>query len=283
MQQFPKVFLVCLFIAALMGCSRPIKSENNAASPSAATSPAASEEASPETSSSEAAAAPQSPAASGSPGLAVSYTDINGIFAEPAIRDEATFGVFGPANGEFKPNDTLSRGEFVEWLVTLNNQYFSDDATKQFRMPETAETTFVDVPQSNTYWKYVQALVDAGFVIGVDPTHFAPDRPITRQEMVAIKYQVDVGAKATPDPSQSASSLAQFVDKDQVSKLYITAIDRDLYDGGTANIQRIWGKTLYLHPTKAVTRGEAAVSLSDIAGRKASEVTPSPQPSASGA
>jgi S-layer homology domain len=273
---------IYVMIAALTACSHGAQSAGSTPSPSAeasaagtlAPSPATGTEApSPAASASEAAVQSQSPTASGSPAITVAYTDVNGIFAEQAIRDEAKLGVFDSTTGEFKPNEPITRGEFVKWLVTLNNIYFSDDSSKQFRMPETAEVSFEDVPQSSPYWKYVQALVDAGFVIGVDPKHFAPDRLLTRQEMVAIKFQVDVGTKATPNPADTAASLSEFVDKDQVSKLYITAILGDLHDGGTGNIDRVWGKTVYLHPTRPVTRSEAAVSLFDIAGRKASDAS----------
>jgi len=146
-------------------------------------------------------------------------------------------------------------------------------------MPETAEEAFIDVPQSSPYWKYVQALVDAGFAVGVDPHHFAPDRSITRQEMVAIEHQVDISQKVTPDQSDTVSELAEYVDAKQVSPLYITAILGDLHDGGTSIIARVWGKTVYLHPTSPVTRAEAAVALSDIAERKASSYIPTPTPS----
>jgi hypothetical protein len=260
----------------LTACSRGAQSSANASPAAGGTVEAA---ASPMPS---AAATEQgSPAASASPGASVAFSDINGIFAEQAIADEAKLGAFGSTSGQFRPNDPLSRGEFVQWLVTLNNAYFADSTGSQLRMPETAEVTFDDVPQSSPYWKYVQALVDAGFVVGVDPQHFAPDRPITRQEMVAIKYQVDVGRKATPDPSDNASKLSDYVDAKEVSPLYITAILLDLHDGGTGDIERVWGKTVYLHPTTPLTRAEAAVALSDIAGRKASDYAPTPSPTAS--
>ena len=265
-QQFPRALPLLLIgcVAALIACSKTAQtSTESTTAPEAAASATAA--------ASESAAPSQAPTSSASPVATVSYTDINGIFAQKAITDEAKLGAFESTNSQFKPNDPLSRGEYVKWLVTLNNVYFGDAPTSQFRLPEAPEQTFTDVPQSSPDWKYVQALSDAGFVVGVDATHFAPDRLITRQEMVAIKYQVDVGHKATPDPGDTPALLSDYVDRNQVSKLYITAIHSDLYDGGTGNIQRIWGKTVYLHPTQVLTRGEAAISLDNIAGRHASD------------
>jgi S-layer homology domain len=272
--------LACLVIgclATLVGCSKASKTATEAAGSPQANASALTEVASPTPTASEAGAASAAPGASGSPTINVTYTDINGSFAQQAIVDEAKLGAFDSASGQFKPNDPITRGEYAKWLVMLNNIYFNDDPTRQFRLPQSPETTFVDVPQSNQYWKYIQALSDAGYVVGVDATHFAPDRLLTRQEMVAIKYQVDTGYKKTPDPSDNATDLPEFVDANQVSKLYITMIIDDLHDGGTHNIARIWGKTVYLHPTQSLTRAEAAASLSDIADRNVTDVVTSSQ------
>jgi len=268
------LFAGALIALLLTSCSRGAQSAATA-SPSAAAETAGSASPMPSVTTTEQGI----PASSASPAASAAFTDINGIFAQQAIEDEATFGAFGPTGGQFRPNDPISRGQYAQWLVSLNNAYFADSPGSQLRMPETAEEAFVDVPQSSPYWKYVQALVDAGFAVGVDAHHFAADRSITRQEMVAIEHQVDTGQKVTPDQSDTVSELGEYVDAKQVSPLYITAILGDLHDGGTSIIARVWGKTVYLHPTNPVTRAEAAVALSDIAERKASSYVATPTPS----
>lgn len=269
-------FVACALIGFLLtACSKSTKTTSPPAeSPRVMASATATEAASPSATSAEATAAmaptPTAPAASGSPTITVAFTDIKGVFAEQAIRDEASLGVFGTTSGNFEPNKPISRGEYVKWLVTAYNIYYKDDPRSQLRMPETVEMTFVDVPSTSPYWKYVQALTDAGFAVGVDAKHFAPDRLINRQEMVAIKTQVDHGSKIVANPNDKATD--QFVDRDSIDKLYRTIVNADMFDGSTHNFSRVWGKTNYFHPQKPVTRGEAAVSLSEIAGRTAARV-----------
>lgn len=283
MHLFSKMLACALIGSLIIACSKSSQtssqSAQSGASPAAspAASAAASTAATAAMSPAATATSAPSPAASGSP-TAIAYTDINGILAEKAIENEAALGVFESTNGAFNPNAPVSRGEFVEWLVFLTNAYNKDNLSAQIRLPAAAEATFTDVPQSSPYWKYVQALTDAGFTVGVDATHFAPDRPINRQEMIAIKSQVDAGHKFPPNPDDKAQTLVDhgFVDGNQVNKNYVTVILADLYDGGGGNFQRIWGKTVYLHPTQPVTRAEAALALSEIAGTVAPEASHAP-------
>ena len=281
--------LACALVGSLViACSKSSQTSSQstqsgaspAASPAAtaAGSPAATGGASPLAVATQAAATSAASPAAAATSVTVAYSDISGILAEKDIENEAALGVFGSSNGTFNPNAPTSRGEFVKWLVALTNAYNKDNLSAQIRLPQTAEATFVDVPASSPYWKYVQALTDAGFTVGVDATHFAPDRPINRQEMIAIKSQVDAGHKFPQNPDDKAQTLVDhgFVDGSQVNKNYVTVILADLYDGGGGNFQRIWGKTVYLHPTQPVTRAEAALALSEIAGAVVPEASHTP-------
>ena len=266
-----RISSVVLLGSAVAGCSILVACSNSGGSSS---------QSSPQPTATAAAAASPSTATASpatSPTISVSFTDIAGTYGEQDIRDEAQLGVFPTTTGAFRPNDPISRGDYVQWLVTANNLYFADDSTSQLRFPSTNEDTFLDVTPSSPYWKYVQALVDAGFVIGVDATHFAPDRPITRQEMVAIKYQVDAGQKATPDPNLTAQQISELSDADQVAPIYVTAVYDDLNLNIAHNIGRIWGKTAYFHPTRQLTRAEAAISLAEIGDKQVTDVLQSGQ------
>ncbi|HLI95655.1 MAG TPA: S-layer homology domain-containing protein [Candidatus Baltobacteraceae bacterium] len=275
-----KILLFALIGLFVVACAKTAQTSSQsaaspAASPTSTTSAMAA--ASPvATASGPVATAAASPAASGSAAVTVAYTDINGIVAEKAIQNEAALGVFESTTGAFNPNAQISRGEFVKWLVILNNDYYKDNLSNQLRLPETAEATFDDVPQTSPYWKYVQALTDAGFTVGVDAKHFAPDRAINRQEMIAIKSQVDAGHKFTPNPEDTTKTLTDhgFVDGNQVNKNYVTVMLADIYDGGGGNFERVWGKTVYLHPAQPVTRAEAALTLSEIAGTSVPQAQP---------
>src|SRR5579864_2326301 len=133
---------------------------------------------------------PATPAAP-APAAAAAFTDIGGIFAEQTIKDMASLGVFDSTGGEFKPNAPITRAEFVRWLVKANNAYYKDTPDQQIRAAESGTPTFVDMPATNPDFKYIQGMANAGYVIGTDATHFPPDRPITREEMIAIKASRD--------------------------------------------------------------------------------------------
>jgi hypothetical protein len=251
---------VTLVLAA--GCSKPSQTEGTSASSeapaTAAASAVASESAAAQPSATATAAA--SPSASTA---TVAFADVNGIFAQQAIVDEASLGVLDSTSGNFNPNAPITRATFARWLVKASDAYFKDDPSHQIRpADDTTTTTFVDVPPSNADFKYIQGLANAGFVIGKDATHFAPDKPITREEMIAIKVQVDEGGTIQSDPS-----LVQFLsysDKNLINVKFLGAVHEDGSVRTTHNIARIWGTIKVLQPRKAVTRAEAAVAISQV-------------------
>jgi len=249
-----KCLAVTVVAASLCSCS---KSGESTASP-------APSEAASEALTTSAAPAASAPAASATPGVNVAFTDIAGIEGEQAIKDEATLGVFDASTAKFDPTGTISRGEFVEWLVKANNLYFASAPEHRIRPAESGSPSFVDVAAANPYFKYVQGMHDAGFVIGIDDKHFAPDRPLTREEMIAIKEPVDRGG-AVPDQPDS-SYLGDVTDRSQINRHYWGAIYEDHTAYSSHNLGRVYGTFKTMHPQQAVTRAEAAVCLSVISG-----------------
>lgn len=239
-------------MVALTGCGKSAQ----APAPQA---PAAAQPASPPAPAPQ-APAPATPSQAAAPSwpVAVSFTDISGINAEQAIKDMAALGIFESTTGEFKPRDPITRAEFVRWLVTADNIYYKDAPKEQIRLAESDEATFVDVPATRPDFKYIQGMANAGYVIGVDKTHFAPDRPITREEMIAIKIGRDTRGTTGPgDPSG-----LPYTDKMKVNRIYAAAVDRASSVFSTQDIGRIWGSIKTFNPQKVVTRAEAAVCLS---------------------
>lgn len=218
-----------------------------------------------------------------SPLASIRYTDIGGIFAENAIKEEAALGAFGKnTSGKFNPYGTMPRAEYVRWLVVLNNVYYSDQPAKQIRLAEAnSDQSFVDVPKSNPDFKYIQGMVNSGFVIGIDKNHFAPDRPLTREEMIAILMSRDANSSPLPPPSKvgppsgwnfnnDITHVVDFTDRNKISKPYWGAFQ--LNDGwgnsyAVNEVKRVYGNTKILDPQKQVTRAEAAVALQKIDNR----------------
>jgi hypothetical protein len=271
-------------VLALAACAGGQQSSSSSTTTTAA-SPAATAAASPAAVATVAApTAAATPAAvatatgTPSPTAGVRYTDIAGIFAENAIKEEAALGVFGKnTTGKFNPYATVPRSEYVRWLVVANNIYFSNQPDKQIRLAEgDSGQAFVDVPKLNPDFKYIQGMVNSGFVIGIDRNHFAPDRPLTREEMIAILMSRDANSSALPKagpPSTwnyaagGGTISVDFTDRDKVSKPYWGAFQLNNGWGNSyaeQEIKRIYGNTKIFYPQKPVTRAETAVALQVI-------------------
>jgi hypothetical protein len=274
--QVRSVALLAMSVFALAACSGNNQGSQATASPQAAATVAAS----PAAAATTAAAAPAAvatPTPTPNPTASVRFTDISGIFAENAIKQEATLGVFDATAGKFNPYNSVPRAEYVRWLVVANNIYFKGQPDKQIRLAEAnSSQSFVDVPKSNPDFKYIQGMANSGFVIGVDKNHFAPSRSLTREEMIAILMSRDANSsplpKAIPPSSWNYSSgggtlPVDFTDRNKVSKPYWGAFQLNNGGGNSyaeQEVKRIYGNTKVFDPQKAVTRADVAVALQVI-------------------
>jgi hypothetical protein len=255
-------------------------------SPTTAAAPASPAATTVATAAAAAPAAVATPTPTPNPTASVHYTDIAGIYAENAIKQEATLGVFGNAiSGKFNPYGTLPRADYVRWLVIANNIYFKTQPDKQIRLAEAnSDQSFVDVPKSNPDFKYIEGMVNSGFVIGIDKKHFAPNRPLTREEMIAILMSRDANSSALPNAgppstwnysSGGGTISVDFTDRDKVSKPYWGAFQLNNGWGNSLALQeikRIYGNTKIFYPQKTVTRGDAAVALQVIDQKSAASL-----------
>jgi hypothetical protein len=192
-----------------------------------------------------------------------SFQDIAGIEGEQAIKDLAKLGLLGKQSGAFGPSKPISRAQYVCWLVAANNIYFADSDTNRIHLAQPSDApSFVDLPPSHPAYRWIQGLANAGYVVGVDSKHFAPNQAITREQMIAIKAQVDEG-----EPIPSTDDRRQFIhvsDNEQINACYLGPVYEDYSARTTNNIARIWGNTKVLRPKNIVTRSEAAISISKI-------------------
>jgi hypothetical protein len=200
------------------------------------------------------------PAASPAASPTDSFGDIKGLSSEEPVRNLATLGIIDKA-GQFKPFEPITRAEFVRWVVTANNVYANGNALTVLKAAETPEATFVDVKPSDPDWKYIQGLANAGYVVGIDKTHFAPNRPITREEMIMIKAQLDEGSEIKT--GQFDHRYVGYSDLDKANPDYIGAMYHDTCATTTNNSARIWGSIKVLNPKKPLTRSEAAICVSE--------------------
>ncbi|MBW4512767.1 MAG: S-layer homology domain-containing protein [Scytonematopsis contorta HA4267-MV1] len=213
----------------------------------------------------------------------VAFEDIKGVFGEKEITELAKLGVFDSTSGKFSPQSNITRGDFMRLLVRANNAIWVEQ-DKQIREAEGGQATFADVPPTHPNFRYIQGLLNTGFVSGFDEKTFAPDQPLTREQMVAIKIAVDRGGvydftkfngQEAKLNTEFAVNVPRWTDREQISKKFIRAFNteyrsfsntyKETFEGNTfKNIERTFGATATFKPQQPVTRAEAAVCISLI-------------------
>ena len=111
---------------------------------------------------------------------------------------------------------------------------------------------FLDVTKDQWFYDSVMAAAEAGFVSGMDETHFAPDELITREQLAVMIYRA-AGEKLTAEKEIEASDFSE------VSEYAKEAVDALLKSGLIAGYED--GS---FRPKNYATRAEAAVLISKI-------------------
>lgn len=207
----------------------------------------------------------QRPAAKGSAGSSAGsplcFVDIGNSPARSYIDTLGRLGVFGATGGKFNPAGTVTRGEFVTWLVQADNRIMEYYGYKG--MPE-AEAgyppSFTDLPASHPDFPSIQGFLMRGIDIGFGAKQFRPNDRITRQEMIAIKALAELGpARQSPGESQ----MTFYADAKQIDRRYWGVIYQDSRDR-FSNLARAYGGAREFHPATPATRAEAAAVLAQF-------------------
>jgi outer membrane murein-binding lipoprotein Lpp len=189
-----------------------------------------------------------------------SFQDLQDCAQKPMIQELSQIGIFDGAGPDFKPDQKITRGEYVIWLTKAYNSIMPTD--KQIHFAPSADPFFKDLKANHPCYKYAQALANAGYSVGYEDGTFRADQPITREEMIGIKVGVDCGKTFEPYRGQMAF-VWKFSDSKNIDERFTGYIHQDYYVSGPygSNIQRAFGKVGTFHPKSAVTRCEAAGTL----------------------
>lgn len=108
----------------------------------------------------------------------VSFTDMQGHWAEIYASKLNKTGIMnGYPDGSFKGENPITRAELTKTLAVA------------FNIPSGSELSFSDVDKSSWYAPYVAGALSAGVVNGFEDGTFAPDSNITRQDAVLMIYR----------------------------------------------------------------------------------------------
>jgi hypothetical protein len=219
--------------------------------------------------------------------LSSRFTDLEpGSLVAQSVYYLDRLGIFADiAGSEFQPQRSVRRGEFARWLVLANNAIHADEPSRQIRIGSPSERPlFLDVPEEDPNFRYIQALGAAGIATGDANREFRPNSLLSRAELIRMKVPLDL------PPGQVKGSRAEleerwgFTDAAQIPDEAVAPLvaDRSLENAST--VLRTFGPIRTFNPLQPVSRGEVAIALSAFGERTAQEAVaqlsalPSPTP-----
>ncbi|BAW96872.1 S-layer domain protein [[Synechococcus] sp. NIES-970] len=190
------------------------------------------------------------------------FIDIEAIEGKAAILQLTHLGVILANSDRFNPDAPIQRDEFIAWLIKAYN--VMHDAP--IRLSGGSSTIFPDVLPDNPYSVYIQSAYEAGFIVGFEDGGFRPNDPLTREQMIALKSQLDSKGNSRRSPAQLRQYLQHtrgFHDVAEMDDRYLSYIAFDVGNAaGGRNFERLYGTTRLYQPKAAVTRAEAAILVS---------------------
>nr|WP_297172298.1 S-layer homology domain-containing protein [uncultured Agathobaculum sp.] len=148
----------------------------------------------------------------------------------------------GTSLTRFSPDMTTTRGMIVTILYRLEGE------------PDAPATSFIDVEPNMYYADAIGWAEENGVVNGVSPTEFAPNQPITREQMAAILFRY--AQHKNYDVTIGGMSLNEYADAHQISGYAVSAMqwanENGLIIGRSGNM---------LAPQDTATRAEVATIL----------------------
>ncbi len=140
----------------------------------------------------------------------------------------------GFGDGNFRPDATLTRAEFV----TIIN--------KMYGYKVTAENAFTDINEKSWYYTDVMCAVAAGYIKGMGDGTFRPNAPVTR-EQVCVMMDAILKTERFGDDVSISDSVSDWA-RESVEKL----ISNRMFELEAGNRFRA---------TEPITRGEVCIAL----------------------
>lgn len=154
------------------------------------------------------------------------------------VRSAVEAGMFsGVSDDRFAPNASMTRAMVVQVLYNMQKEH-----------GEMQEISFTDVNEGDWYYDAVAWAVSEGVVTGVSETSFAPDKPLTRQDLAVILWRYN-------DSPGSEETLEDFSDMQKISDYakdaMVWAVEEGLMQGESGRLM----------PQKTATRVQTAVIM----------------------
>lgn len=177
------------------------------------------------------------------------YVDVGeNAWYHNAINYVTERGLFsGTGNDRFEPKKPMTRGMFVTVLSRLDGA----------DLEPYSSVHFLDVQNEAWYAKSVEWAAEHGITSGTARFTFAPDRPVTREQIAMFLYNY---AKSAGEDMAIKPTSKQFVDYDTVSDWARTAVDWAISNSLLAGDDK-----RRINPRNTATRAEVAQIFSRYA------------------
>ena len=186
--------------------------------------------------------------ATGSVDVTQMFTDVTKNWAYPGIQYCVTHGIMGGmGDGTFAPTGTTTRAQIVQILYNLEGT------------PAVSGTTpFTDLT-ANWYKPAILWAYQNNVVAGTSPNTFAPDQPVTREQIAVIltQYMFHV---LKMERTWTPADLSTFPDGAQVSSWAKEAM-QDAVALGLINGTKASDGVVYLDPQGSAARQQVATIL----------------------
>ena len=175
------------------------------------------------------------------------FIDLKNVnWASDSIYYLSDLGIISqPKDKLFRPNDSITREEFVKMLVLAF----------EIQLPTKLQETFTDVHSEDWFSVYVQAAKENGFLKGYEDGSFGVGKNITREELATMTYRVAQGKKIFTSDSKEDF----FADNEQIAEYAKEAV----YVMKASAIINGSGDNQFL-PKNRATRAEAAKIIAGI-------------------
>ncbi|MFD0669885.1 S-layer homology domain-containing protein [Cohnella sp. GCM10027633] len=177
------------------------------------------------------------------------FADLTGHWAKADVELLASkLLVNGQTADRFAPEGTITRAEFLAMLV----RGLGLSAKKG-----EGGSRYTDVPASTWYAPTIDAAVANGLATGIGADRFAPNDPITREQMaLVIGSALTFAGHGTGGDGQAGGPLAAFADRDAIASWAQAAVARASASGIMKGMED--GR---FAPKGYATRAQAAVML----------------------
>lgn len=183
---------------------------------------------------------------------------------------------------DVKPGDICTRREYARWLMSQSAILKRSPAHKvlpAMYIENTSVLAYTDVGPEDQDFPFIQGLAEAGLLssrllgdekqLASDSNKdflFAPDSPLTRQDLVTWKIALERKPVVTdespfPDGVETVQKNFGFIDFDKIHKDAWPALLADVKTGEQSIIALVFGHTRRLQPQKPVSKAQAATAL----------------------